>query len=116
MELTNHGGYCDYCKEHSGTFCSNRAGRDICKKCVLKAMKLFNIQTNNSIMGNLSKLAKRIFDKDTKTLIKAGYLNSDLSFTKEGEEAVMSILLEKNKADLVELANEELEEKKEEKE
>lgn len=63
---------------------------------------------------NISTIAKRIFDKDTKTLIKANFLKDDLSLTEHGEEALYGLLFSDKKDELVKLAQEELDEKKEE--
>lgn len=61
----------------------------------------------------LTELAKRLFDADTKALIKAGYLNNDLTPTKDGEDALIALLIEKHKADYVAAAKEKIEEARE---
>jgi hypothetical protein len=53
----------------------------------------------------LSALMKRILDKDTKTLIKAGFLDKNLELTKKGSDALEAILVEQNKEALVKLAD-----------
>ena len=62
---------------------------------------------------NLTTLAKRILDADTKALIKAGVLDNDLSLTEEGVDFVVGHYLQANK---VELAKEARKITKEEKE
>jgi len=62
-----------------------------------------------------SSLMKRLLDKDTQVLIKAGFLNNDLSLTNKGEEEVMALMLMQNKTDLVKVAEEKLAEEAEKK-
>ncbi len=62
----------------------------------------------------LTTLAKRLFDSDTKALVKGGLLNKDLSVTDRGRAAIDAIVLEKFKSEIVEIANERIEEDKEE--
>jgi hypothetical protein len=61
-----------------------------------------------SIMSTLTVLAKKVFDKDTKTLIKAGVLNNDLEVA--NQQFVLSFLVDKYKAELAALAQEQLDE------
>ncbi len=61
-----------------------------------------------SIMSKLTVLAKKMFDKDTKTLIKAGVLNNDLEVA--NQQFVLSFLVDKHKAELAALAQEQLDE------
>lgn len=63
----------------------------------------------------LTSLMKRLLDKDTQTLVKAGYLDTDLDLTNKGQEALLSLLLMANKPELVKMAQEELDEQKENK-
>ena len=65
-------------------------------------------------MGELNFLAKFFLNADTKKLIKAGLMNSDLSLTSEGEKALLAILCREKKQELVKMAKEILEEKKNE--
>lgn len=53
---------------------------------------------------------KKLLDKDTQTLVKAGYINGDLDLTPAGKLALYSILFEANKSALVEMAKEEIKE------
>lgn len=64
-------------------------------------------------MYNLTNIAKRLLNKDIKTLVKAGFMNSDLSMTEAGRQELTSILFEKYQKELVEAATTRLEEEKE---
>lgn len=90
--------------------------RDICLPCVEHAL---NLSQSNSILNRLttmfSAIAKRLLDQDTKKLLQAGMLNTDLTLTTKGEEHLMSIMLEKNKTDFVKTAEEIIAEQQQEK-
>lgn len=62
------------------------------------------------LMTRVNNMMKKLLDSDTQTLIKAGYLNNDLQMTDAGRLALIATLFEANKAALVVLAQEELEE------
>jgi len=64
-----------------------------------------------SIMASLTNMMKKLLDKDTQVLVKAGYINGDLLLTEKGEEALFAVLFTQNKTDLVTLAQAELDEK-----
>jgi hypothetical protein len=66
-----------------------------------------------SKVNKLNSMMKRILDKDTQTLYKAGYLNGDLEMTDKGKKALQGILFDTHKAELIKAATEELEEDKE---
>jgi len=68
---------------------------------------------SNKITNMLGALMKRLLDKDTQTLVKAGFLDKDLSLTSEGEAEVLAIILEANKKALVEAAQAKIDEEKE---
>ncbi len=68
------------------------------------------------LMTRLNNMMKRLLDKDTQTLVKAGYVNGDLQITGNGHEALTTLMFEANKAELVKLAEEEIAERKAEKE
>ena len=68
-----------------------------------------------TIIMRLNTMMKKILDKDTKTLIKAGYLNGDLQLTETGRESLEALLVEEKKEALVKLAEETIEEQKSEK-
>lgn len=64
-------------------------------------------------MTRISATAKKLFDADTKTLIKAGYLDNCLNVTQEGRDAMWPILMDAHKKDLVAAAKEQFAEEKE---
>jgi len=49
----------------------------------------------------LSKLAKKLLDKDVRVLIKKGILDSDLQVTSEGMQIICEMLILERKADIV---------------
>lgn len=61
----------------------------------------------------MNPLIKKVLDKDIRTLIKAGYLDSNLNLTVEGKQEVWALLYDKFKKELVEAASEKLKEEKE---
>lgn len=63
-----------------------------------------------SIMSHLTTLAKKAFDKPTKTLIQARVLNEDLSI--RDEEFILAVLVDLNKDAIVKAAQERLDEEK----
>ena len=68
------------------------------------------ISQPNKKMNKLKPMMKRLLDKDTRTLYKAGYINRDLELTENGRNALNTILFTANKAELVKMAQEELDE------
>jgi len=70
---------------------------------------------NKKTMNKLNSMMKCLLDSDTKTLVKAGYINGDLLLTQDGQDALNSIVFEINKAQLVKKAEEKLAEEKEDK-
>lgn len=67
------------------------------------------------IIKMLNQMMKKLLDKDTKTLIKADYMNGDLLLTTKGKESLEAILFEANKIELVKQAEETIVEEKENK-
>lgn len=65
-------------------------------------------------MTRLKTLAKRLLSKEIRTLVKGGLLNADLSVAERGRAALDAIAVEENMTALVEIANERIEEDKEE--
>ena len=65
-------------------------------------------------MSQLSKLAKKLLDADTKALVKAGVLDNELDVTEEGVDFVISFLIDKNKEELAKEARKQLQEQKKE--
>ena len=66
----------------------------------------------NKIMNKLNVIAQKILSKDTRSLIKANYLNNELELTEEGKNNLIAILFEKNKEALIKLAEEKIKEEK----
>lgn len=62
---------------------------------------------------SITSIARKLFDGNTKKLIKAKFLNSDLSITERGRAALDAIAVQENMDALVELASERIEEDKE---
>jgi hypothetical protein len=76
-------------------------------------IELVSTSNNKTTMPKkLGAIAKRLLDGDTKTLVKAGYINGDLELTDEGTAALNAVIFEQNKAALVEAAKAEIEETK----
>lgn len=65
---------------------------------------------NMGALQKLTILAKTLVDSDLKTLLKAGWLNSSLELTVEGEDAIFAHYLTTHKADLAKLAKAEMKE------
>ena len=65
-----------------------------------------------TIKMRVSIMMKKLLDKDARTLIKAGYIDGDLELTEKGREANDALDFERNKVELVRLANEDLEDRK----
>ena len=61
----------------------------------------------------LTNLAKKLLDADTRTLIKAGYIDGDLELTDAGQRAALSILFIEKKDELVKMAQDEIKEQTE---
>ena len=66
-------------------------------------------------MNKLNSMMKRLLDKPSQTLYKAGFINGDLELTEKGADALRVILFDANKVELVKQAEEELKEEKENK-
>lgn len=66
-----------------------------------------------NIMKRLNNMMKRLLDADTQTLVKAGYINGDLELTDLGRGALIVILFDVHKSDLVAEAAESLKEEEE---
>lgn len=72
-------------------------------------VNLFNsgvLSTIKNNFMNIGAMAKLLLDKDTKTLVKAGFMNPDLTLTQEGKTALDAINFLANKAELVKQAHE----------
>ncbi len=75
----------------------------------------YELINKKGIMKTLSLMMKRLLDSDTQTLVKAGYITSDLELTEYGEDALITILFLMNKAELVKMAQAELDDSAKEK-
>ena len=64
-----------------------------------------NIKPKKTIMSKITTIMKKLLDADTQALVKAGFLNSELDVTIEGQNELNAILFNTNKAALVEAAN-----------
>ena len=60
-------------------------------------------------MSKITALLTRLIDGDVRILLKANYLTDRLDLTDEGAKALLVILLEEKKAELVKLAKESIE-------
>jgi len=69
----------------------------------------FNKINKTKIM-KITNLVKKILDKDTRTLIKAGFINGDIALTEEGVNELIGILFLEKKAELLKVAEEKLNE------
>lgn len=58
----------------------------------------------------ITNLVKKILDNDTRTLVKAGFINGDLALTDEGVGELLGILFLEKKAELLKVAQEKLDE------
>jgi hypothetical protein len=61
-------------------------------------------------------IKKSLLSKDDKNLIKAGYMDDNMNLTSRGREALEFITFTENKAKLVEMAEAQIAEDKEDKE
>ena len=61
-----------------------------------------------STMTKITNMFKTLLDSDTQTLVKAGYLDSELNLTSCGEDVLQNVLFVANKAALVAAATEEI--------
>ena len=62
---------------------------------------LITTTTKGETMQKINPMMKRLLDKDTKALYKAGYLNGDLEFTNEGKDALEALVFVGYRAELV---------------
>lgn len=65
------------------------------------------IKANKSKM-KITNLVKKILDKDTRTLVKAGFINGDLALTDEGTAELLGILFMEKKSELLKVAEEKI--------
>ena len=117
---TNSRRYCDFCGDRlngKGFSSDNDRDRDVCHKCVKEMASQINFKPSKktTTMGKITQLAKTLLDKDTKTLIKAGFVDKSLEVTEEGQAELNAITFLANKEALVKAAEEKLKEEKEDK-
>ena len=65
-------------------------------------------QTNNTM--KITNLVKKLLDNDTRTLVKAGFINGDLALTDEGTSELLGALFLEKKDELVKIAQAKLDE------
>ena len=70
--------------------------------------KLYKSKT--TIMKKLNNMMKKLLDKDIQALVKTDFINGDLELTAKGKDALMTILFDTHRADLVKMAEEEIKE------
>lgn len=63
-------------------------------------------------MSTLAKIAKKLLDADTKVLVEAGYLDSELELTDEGEDQLLTMLFLTYKEELATEARKQLKDAK----
>ena len=71
---------------------------------------LEDYKLNNNNFMKITNLVKKILDKDTRTLVSAGYINGDLALTDEGVAELIGIMFLEKKAELLKIAQEKLDE------
>jgi hypothetical protein len=70
------------------------------------ALELVNSPNNKTMAQKIGSMMKKLLDSDTQKLVKASLINGDLELTSQGQQALMAILFEANKAALVKEAEE----------
>ena len=73
------------------------------------------VDNKQNCMQKLNSMLKRLLDKDSQALYKAGFIDGDLKLTSRGQEELNGIVFEANKTELVRLAQEQIVEDKEDK-
>lgn len=66
------------------------------------------LKNNINCIMKITNLVKKILDKDTRTLVSAGFINGELALTDEGVAELLGILFLQNKDELVKIANEKI--------
>lgn len=77
-----------------------------------KGDMIIKCSNSKSPMKYVNIMMKKLLDKDTQTLVKAGYINGDLEITEDGQKALYALIFADKKPDLVALAQEQLDEEK----
>lgn len=68
-----------------------------------------------TFMTRVSIMMKKLLDGDTQTLVKAGFINGDLELTDEGSKALLAVVFTNLKAELVKIAQEQIDEEEKDK-
>jgi hypothetical protein len=63
-------------------------------------------------MSKLKTLARKLLSSDIRTLVKAGFLNADLTTAERGRAGIDALIIEKYMPELVAMAEERIEEDK----
>ena len=71
-----------------------------------------NIKLINNNKMKITNLIKKILDADTRKLVEAGFINGDLALTDEGVSELLGIMFLEKKAELVKIAQEQIDNKK----
>ena len=99
--LQNHD--VDYIRDHN-FYATEYSAKVACAEKVYK----LNNYTNKMKITNI---VKKILDVDTRTLVKAGFINGDLALTDEGVSELVGLIFLEKKNELVKVAQEKLYEK-----
>lgn len=70
------------------------------------------VKNNKSLMSKIGKMFKKLVDSNTRTLREADYIDGELDLTEEGKEALIGIIFDLHKEDLVKDAQEKIDEEK----
>jgi len=68
------------------------------------------IINNKKIFMKITNLVKQILDQDTRKLVKAGYIDGELSLTEDGVSELIGMIFAEKKPELVKLAEEKINE------
>ena len=79
-------------------------------KVVSELDKGYDIINYKDTQMKITNLVKKILDKDTRTLVKAGFINGELALTDEGVSELLGLLFLEKKAELLKVAEEKIDE------
>lgn len=102
-----------YRQSYTGGFEGAWGGEELFNRTFPAHLKPARFQLTNKKKPMISTIMKKLLDSDTKSLVKAGYLDSELDLTCDGQKELLSILLLANKKALVTSAEEKIKEDKE---
>lgn len=103
----------DSCIEISDIHCLFYSRKEYYKKEGYTIISAQEYLGEKGTIMKITNLVKKLLDKDTQTLVKAGLINGDLQLTDEGTTELLSILFIEKKDELVKIAQEKLDEEKE---